>query len=198
MGEKHFEHVGKEQNLNKERQIHRNFRKDKDSQVEPSSAERAEENRIRGHGNRYDGMIGEGVSLRIASEKLGLTIADPRFDQKEHGFDGVFWDKGKPVVIESKFSMAGKGALEGDQGQPSWVRRTAMKMQDEKSDLYSKGNAEIAKDILKVGPENLRRILITIDKKELTATVYEGQHDLSWKKITERFSVYDLDQPYLA
>jgi len=168
-----------------------------ESSIAQRPTDKLDKKRMEGRANRDQGTIGEGISLRIASEKLGLMIADPRFDQKSHGFDAVFLDKGKPVVIESKFAKAGKGSLEGDQGQPAWVRRIASDMQNQNSNLYSQGNAEIGRDILKVGPENVRRILITIDQSTLTANVYEGQNDLSWKKIVSNYSVYDLDQPYL-
>jgi len=185
-----------ENDLNQqERNLHRNFRPGSQA-PETTEIDKKELQRQMGYGSKFQGDIGEGVTLRVASDKLGLT-PDPRFDQAKHGFDTVFRDpEGRLVVIEAKYDERGIKALEGDQMQPSWVERNAGMMQDPGNERFTEGNAKIGREILKVGAENIRRIVIATDSSTLRSTAYEGQADGSWKQIGS-WSVLDLEQPYL-
>lgn len=146
--------------------------------------------------NKYQGDIGEGTAIRVASEKMNM-IPDPRFDQCRRGFDEVCRDEnGRLVVIESKFADKGIHALNGDQMQPSWIERKIDQMSTPGNELYSTGNAEIANEITKEGVFKIRRIIISTDPGSLEAKVYEGQDNGKWKLI-DQWSVIDLEQPYL-
>jgi len=168
-----------------------------ETQAKQEQAETSREMQRRtGASTKFQGDIGEGVALRVATERLNLT-PDPRFDQRAHGVDGVYLDaKGKPVVIESKFDERGIRALRGDQMQPEWVERNARMMQDPDSERFTPGNAEIGAELLKAGPDKVRRLVITTDPRTLEVRVYEGQSDRSWKQI-DTWNAWELEQPYL-
>jgi hypothetical protein len=146
--------------------------------------------------NKWQGDIGEGVALRIASEKLGL-IPDPDFDQPPHGFDGLYRDaKGQLVIVESKLSDKGIHSLENGQMQPEWIEKNAKLMQDPDSEQYSSGNSKLGQEIICTGTGKIRRFVIASDPKKLEAKIYEGQSDRSWKHIST-FNILDIDQPIL-
>jgi hypothetical protein len=188
----------------KEQDIHKNFRPGDKSNNEKGAesgkdkvSNQAEKQRIAAMGSKFQGDIGEGVMLRTATEKLGLT-PDPRFDQAKHGYDAVCRDeKGKLAVVESKFDERGIKALEGNQMQTEWVEKNAKMMQNPGNERFTSGNAEIGREIQKRGADNIRRIVVTTDPKTLEVQAYEGQKDGSWKLIMERWSALDLEQPYL-
>jgi len=168
-----------------------------ESQAEREQAEaRTEVQRQAGTGAKFQGDIGEGVTLRVATERLGLT-PDPRFDQSQHGLDGVCLDgKGKLVVIESKFDEKGIHALRGDQMQPEWVERNARMMQNPGDERFTPGNADIGTELLEAGPDQVRRLVITTDPSTLEVRIYEGQSDRSWKQV-DAWNAWELEQPYL-
>lgn len=87
-------------------------------------------------------------------------------------------------------------ALRGDQMQPEWVERNAELMRTPGNERYTAGNAEIGRDILDIGADKVRRIVITTDPTTLEVKAYEGQPDRSWKEIG-RWHATDLEQPYL-
>jgi len=177
---------------------HFRFRGKLSQEVETSLNDGSEisEHRARALGSKFQGDVGEGVTLRVATDRLGLT-ADPRFDQAHHGYDAVYIDsKGRPVIIESKFDERGIKALRGDQMQPGWVERNAKMMQNPTNERYTPGNAEIGSQIEKTGCSHVRRLCVALDHKTLESVVWEGQLDGSWKEI-DRFSVLNYEQPYL-
>ena len=146
--------------------------------------------------NKWQGDIGEGISIRVASERLNLT-PDPRFDQPGQGFDGLFKDdEGNLVIVESKFTKNGIHSLHKDQMQPEWVARTADKMATPESSMYTEGNAEIATDIKETGTENVRRIVIATDPGTLEAKIFEGKSDGAWE-LLDQLDVLDFEQSYL-
>jgi hypothetical protein len=146
--------------------------------------------------NQFQGNIGEGIALRSATERLGLT-PDPAFSQPNRGFDGIYRSQeGNLVLVESKFTEKGIHSLSGDQMQPEWVDRISKRMQNPESSQYTPGNAELGSEIDKIGPQNIKRLVIATDPRTLDAKVYEGQKDGSWQKVNS-FSVIDLIQPYL-
>ncbi|HEX8682063.1 MAG TPA: hypothetical protein VF707_07110 [Ardenticatenaceae bacterium] len=145
---------------------------------------------------KWQGDIGEGVTIAAVVDKLGLT-PDPRFDQPYHGVDGVYQDEqGAMVVGESKFTEKGIKALEGNQMQPDWLAKRALMMQDPESKQYTPGNAQIGADIQKAGAENVRRLVITTDPKTLVTQGYEGQSNGTWKLIGS-WSALGWEQPTL-
>jgi hypothetical protein len=188
----------------KSRDIHENFRPGSESSREASlaaekekAAAQAERARTVAMGSKFQGDIGEGITLRVATEKLDLT-PDERFDQAGHGFDAVFRDdQGHLVVVESKFDGRGIKALEKNQMQPEWVENNAKMMQDPSNERYTDGNAEIGREIQRKGAENIRRIVVTTNPGTLEVQAYEGQKDGSWKPIMGKWSAIDLEQPYL-
>lgn len=168
------------------------------SQEISQEVEKQEQQRRSGLGNQFQGDVGEGIAERVATDKLGLT-PDPRFDKSEggHGIDTVYLEgKNRPVVIESKCDERGIKSLRGDQMQPEWVERNAEMMRTPGNERYTKGNAEIGRDILDIGADRVRRIVITTDPTTLEVKAYEGQPDRSWKEIG-RWHATDLEQPYL-
>lgn len=189
-----------EQRQEAQRNLHRNFRPEDSSDSE--DARRAEAEAIKerqrqaGAGAKFQGDIGEGVGLRMTTERLGLT-PDPRFDQSTHGFDIVCKEgKDKLVVVESKFDKRGIRALNGDQMQPEWVERTAQKMRIPGNEQFTQGNAEIGTELLDAGPEKVRRLVVTTNPETLEVRVYEGQPDRTWKQI-DAWNAWELEQPYL-
>lgn len=202
MFEKPEEIINRNQELHgKEQDIHKNFRPgekatDQNESGQDNAAELKEKQRHAAYGARFQGDIGEGVTLRVATEKLGLT-PDPRFDQARHGFDTVYRDdKGNLVVVESKFDERGIKALRENQMQPEWVDSNAKMMQNPGNERFTTGNSEIGREIQKTGPDNIRRIVITTNPRTLEVQAYEGQNDRSWKLIGS-WSALDLEQPYL-
>jgi hypothetical protein len=183
--------------------LHRNFRPDKGAsplETQPSEQElqdgKKELQRRARFGNKLQGDIGEGTTLRVATDKLGLT-PEPRFDQAAHGFDAVYRDdKGYLVVIESKFDERGIKALRGNQMQPEWVDSNARMMQNPGNEQFGVGNAEIGREIQRVGADNVRRMVISIDPSSLEVRAFEGQADRSWKLIGT-WNAWDLEQPNL-
>lgn len=188
----------------REQDIHKNFRPSDKSGGERAAdsgkyktQDQAEKQRNAAMGAKFQGDIGEGITLRTSTEKLGLT-PDPRFDQARHGFDAVCRDeKGKLAVVESKFDERGIKALNENQMQSEWVEKNARMMTIPGNERFTKENAEIGREIQRVGADNIRRIVVTTDPRTLEVQAYEGQKDGSWKKIMERWSSLDLEQPYL-
>jgi hypothetical protein len=170
----------------------------KSIQDKAGEAEKRELQHRAAYGNQFQGDIGEGIAERVATDKLGLT-PDPRFDKSVggHGIDTVYLEgKNRPVVVESKCDERGIRALRGDQMQPEWVERNAELMRTPGNERYTAGNAEIGRDILDIGADKVRRIVITTDPTTLEVKAYEGQTDRSWKEIG-RWHATDLEQPYL-
>lgn len=186
-----------------ESDVHENFRprdtsaRRNHSQDAPEQAEtRKEMQHEASFGTELQGDIGEGVALRVASERLGLT-PDPRFDQVKHGLDGVYRDsKGKLVVVDSKCDERGIHALKDDQMQREWLARNSKMMQDPSNERFTAGNAEIGADIERQGIDQVRRLVIATHPASLEVKIYEGQPDGSWKQI-DNWNAWDLEQPYL-
>jgi hypothetical protein len=200
--EKPEELINRNQELRgKEQEIHKNFHPgekatDQKESAKENAAEQKEVQRRAAFGSKFQGDIGEGVTLRVATEKLGFT-PDPRFDQARHGFDTVYKDdKGNLAVVESKFDERGIKALRENQMQPEWVDSNAKMMQNPGNERFTTGNAEIGREIQKNGADNIRRIVISTDPKTLEVRAYEGQNDRSWKLIGS-WSALDFEQPYL-
>ena len=180
-----------------DKQLHKNFKPGEN--VNPKDfgiLETSDSHQAHALKNKFQGDIGEGTAIRVASDKMKM-IPDPRFDQCGRGFDEVCRDEnGRIVIIESKFAEKGIHALEKDQMQLSWIERKIDQMSTPGNELYTPGNAEIANDITKEGPSNVRRIIIATNPGTLEAKVYEGKEDGKWKLI-DQWSVIDLEQPYL-
>ncbi len=183
--------------------LHRRFRPDKSAspvEAQPTEQElqegKKELQRQARFGNKLQGDVGEGTTLRVATDKLGLT-PEPRFDQAGHGFDAVYRDdKGHLVVIESKFDERGISALKGNQMQPEWIDSNSRMMQNPGNERFAVGNAGIGREIQRVGADNVRRMVISINPGSLEIRAYEGQADRSWKLIGT-WSAWDLEQPNL-
>jgi len=188
-------HLRTDETIDKE--LHRNFAPDESmTSEEMKNLEASNASQSEALKNKWQGEIGEGVSIRVASERLNLT-PDPRFDQPNQGFDGVFKDQdGKLVVVESKFTKNGIHSLHKDQMQPEWIDRTAEKMANPQSAMYTPGNAEIASEIKEIGVENVRRFVVATDPSTLEAKIYEGKSEGSWQ-IVDQWTVLDIEQPYL-
>jgi hypothetical protein len=170
----------------------------KSTQEKYGEKEKRELQRRSAFGNQFQGDIGEGITERVATDKLELT-PDPRFDKSVggHGIDTVYLDKkGRPVIIESKCDERGIKALRKDQMQPEWIERNAKMMRAPGNERYTIGNADIGRDILDTGTDKVRRIVITTNPTTLEVKAYEGQPDRSWKEIG-RWHAIDLEQPYL-
>lgn len=147
-------------------------------------------------GSKFQGNIGEGITLRTATDRLGFT-PDSRFDQSAHGFDAVYHDEsGNIVIIESKLDKRGIRSLRENQMQPDWVESNAKKMQTPGDERFTSGNAEIGHEIQDIGAENIRRIVIITDPQSLEIKAFEGQKDRNWKQIGS-WNALDLEQPYL-
>ena len=136
--------------------------------------------------------------IRGVSEKLGLT-PEPGFDQTSKGFDAMFRQKGGGwVIVESIVAQQGIHALEDDQMQHSWIKRTVEKMQDrEADDYYTASNAKIAAEISRVGPRNVQRLVVATHPGTVESTCFEGQADGSWVKIGS-WSAHELGLPNLS
>jgi hypothetical protein len=165
--------------------------------VEKSSIiKRKEMQRHAALGAKFQGNIGEGITLRTATDKLGFS-PDSRFDQSIHGFDAIYRDENdNPVIIESKFDNRGINALRNYQMQPEWIEKNAKLMQTPENERFTRGNAEIGHEILTKGSNNVRRIVIITDPKSLETKAFEGQPDRSWNLLGSWSSI-DLEQPYL-
>ncbi len=149
----------------------------------------------KGNPSKEQGEIGEGIAIRVATEKLGLT-PDPRFDTSAHGFDCVSQDpQGRICVVEAKFDNRGIRALRGDQMQPEWIERNARMMQNPGNERFTKGNSELGREIITSDPENVRRIVITNDPKTLEIKAYEGKENGSWELIGGPWPAIDFEQP---
>mgnify|MGYP000885579993 FL=1 len=146
--------------------------------------------------SRFQGDIGEGIAERVSTEKLNLT-PDPRFDAKRHGFDSVGRDdKGKLVIVEAKCDERGIKALRKDQMQQAWVERNAQMMQNPGNERFTQGNAEIGHEIQRTPPEDIRRVVLSLDPRTLEITGYEADSAGKWQVIG-RWSALEFEQPTL-
>jgi len=113
------------------------------------------------YGRKFQGDIGESDAAHIAVHELGLN--GEFFDPKHTGLDSVYRDdKGTLVLLESKFSLAGRleTTKHGKQGSVEWIRYKAEQMIDPTSSLYSPDNAKIGEEILRVGPEKVHYVKV--------------------------------------
>jgi len=131
---------------------------------------------IEGHQSRYQGDIGEQAVSEYVTNELELNAEF--FDQRQHGFDGVYRDgAGKLVLIESKLTETpGLAALghtqHGREGSVEWVEYVATQMTDPTSkEYYSPDNAKIGEEILSIGPENVSFLVVHIDPETLETDV---------------------------
>lgn len=128
-----------------------------------------------GFGAKLQGDIGEQVAAEVATQRLNLTAEC--FDPPHNGFDSVYRDSsGKLVIVEAKFTTAGMGSLQstahGRQGSVEWIQHNAELMCDPLSSRYSPDNAKIGEEILRVGAENVRMVVIHTDPGTLESTVH--------------------------
>lgn len=170
-----------------------------ESNVESNKeGEQYKKNQRAGQWNQFQGEIGEGIAERIATEKLGF-IPDPRFDHSKvgHGFDSIYLGgKNRIVIIEAKCDEREIKALRNDQMQPEWVEQNAELMRTPGNERFTINNAEIGRDILDIGAEKVKRIVITTNPATLEIKAFEGQPNHSWKEIGKWYAD-DLEQPYL-
>jgi len=128
-------------------------------------------------GNALQGDIGEQVAAQVVSERLNLTAEF--FDPPNNGFDAVFRDKGgKLVIVEAKLtSGSGSSSLgmtnHGRQGSVEWIEYNAQLMCDPSSSRYSPDNAKIGQEILRVGAQNVRMVLVHTDPQTLESDITE-------------------------
>jgi hypothetical protein len=161
----------------------------------PTQAEQRRLRQNRAASDKVQGDYGEGIGLKVASEKLDM-IPDPRFDQTGRGIDTVCHDReGNMVIVESKCTKAGIDSLRKGQASPEWTEKTAKKMQNEKSDYYTPGNKEIGMEIDRRGAENVRRIVVTSHPESPFVKAYEGQKDGKWIPIGQ-WDADEFEQPY--
>lgn len=136
-----------------------------------------------------EGRMGELIAAATALQRLNLERET--FDQiSKQGIDSVCRDSnGRLVVIEAKYkkdsplSSLGQRKLSDEQLSPSWIERAALLMQSVTSKQFSPENAKLGHEIMTVGAENVRAILIHTDKETLVTTTWERQPDGSYKKI---------------
>ena len=130
---------------------------------------------IEGHQSKYQGELGEQAVSEFVTNELDLNAEF--FDQKSHGFDGVFRNGlGKLVLVESKLTQAsGLSSLgqtrHGREGSVEWVEHVATLMTDPTSTLWSPDNAKIGEEILSVGPENVDFLVVHINPETLVTDV---------------------------
>lgn len=173
--------------------IHRHFRADV-SEGQPPVEVTETTSSSRAADSKWQGDVGDGLTVRVASEKLGLT-PDPSFDPRYHGTDLICRDsKGELVVVESKFDKRGIEALNGDQMQPSWVERKALTMQNPDRKMYTPGNAELGAEIERVGADKIRRVVITVHPQTLEVIAYDGNSSGVWEPIGV-WNAFEFDQP---
>ena len=68
-------------------------------------------------------------------------------------------------------------------------------MQDPQAgDYYTPSNAKLGAEISRVGPRNVRRLVVATDPATLESACLEGQADRSWVKIGS-WSARELDLP---
>lgn len=126
---------------------------------------------IEGLQSRWQGDVGESYASEYVTNELGWTAEF--FDKMDHGFDGVFRSpSGKLSIMESKLTTAsGKSALGypniGREGSVDWVRYYAEQMCDRSSSYFTKDNAKIGEEILRVGPENVPFLIVHVNPSTL-------------------------------
>jgi hypothetical protein len=181
-----------------EQELRSNFVRDRSDRTEKPDVDADQKEKLirqRGNASREQGEIGEGVAIRVGSEKLELT-PDSRFDAAHHGFDCISRDsQGNLCVVEAKFDRRGIHALRDDQMQPKWIGRNARMMQNPGNERFTKGNSELGHEIINTGLENVRRIVITNDPRTLEINAYEGKEDGSWELIGGPWSALEFEQP---
>jgi hypothetical protein len=145
--------------------------------------------------NEFQGKISEGMAMSVAENDLGLT-QEFSFDQTRRGFDGVYRNsKNQLVIVESKGTdKDGRQSLGKKQMTDEGLSEIAHKMQTEGSEYYTAGNSRIGEEILKKGPENIKRYLLWLNPRSLEMTVYEGKPG-NMQEV-RRFSVIDREGPY--
>lgn len=164
--------------------------------------EQLHERRVReGKQAKFQGEIGEGIAIRVGSEELGLNL-DTVFDfgEKINGIDIVFRDsKNNLVLAEAKLSNYGFSSIKAkEQLQNNWTEDRARRMQDPNNQrYYTPGNAEIGKEIIDTGIENMRRLGFVTKTGTLEGNIYELQSDGSWKEI-HSYDAFSYEQPIFA
>ncbi|MBA3531035.1 MAG: hypothetical protein H0T73_03830 [Ardenticatenales bacterium] len=156
------------------------------------------DNRVKARQSKEQGDIGEGVVIRAASEKLGLT-PDPSFDASYHGIDCLYRGKGgELVVVEAKFTeeRLHKALDNNKQMQPEWVEKKAQQMQNPQSAQFTPGNRELGAQIERIGPENIRRIVITIHPTTMEMEAYAGNDNGGWDQIGKWSALEFPEQPH--
>lgn len=129
---------------------------------------------IKRYGSIEQGNVGEQIADEYAQRSLHMT--PEKFDKRINGFDSVFRENGKLVIVEAKATKAsGLASLgqtkHGREGSVEWVRQKAEKMIDPTSSFYSEANEKIGREILRVGPENVSFVVIHTDPTSLKIDV---------------------------
>ncbi len=161
-----------------------------------------EQKRRSGKINQDSGSVGEYVANRITS--LGLGLEPVPYDKAkgtDTGPDGVFRnpDNGKLVIVECKLTEDSSGygrdslsdTKHGKQMSKEWVARKAREMRDRDAgtELYSETNAEVGKEIEKVGVDNVQRLVVHVHPQSFNVTVSQPGEEISW----EPFVVFEYD-----
>ncbi len=148
-------------------------------------------------GDQLQGKIGESMMMSIAENDMGLR-QEFSFDQTRRGFDGVYRDKNNQLIIaESKGTETnGRYHLGKKQLTDEGLREIAVKMKTKGGEYYTIGNAKLGEEILRKGPENVKKYLFWLDPSSLMMTVSERNSNGSWEPV-QNFDVTDRDGPYL-
>lgn len=122
---------------------------------------------VKRYGNIWQGEAGEVAATEYAVKELSLS--KEVFDKRIHGFDGVMRGAGgELVIVEAKATKAsGLNALSmtshGREGSVEWVKYKAELMCDPTSSFYTPANAKIGEEILRVGAEKVKFLVIHMD-----------------------------------
>lgn len=142
-------------------------------------------------GNEKIGKIGE----KFAAENVvgALDLLPTRFAAAKHGFDNVFTDSRKGIVVlESKCTTGSPlSALHttkhhGKQLDDEWIGRQAELMQKQSSAQYSIENASLGKQIHQaIEDHTIRAILVHTNPETGVVTLYErvseGKFDMLYQ-----------------
>ncbi len=146
--------------------------------------------------NQDIGSVGEYVGNRITA--LGLGLEPVPYDKPRRtdiGPDAVFRnpDNGKLVMVECKLTedLSGYGrrslssTKHGKQLSQEWVEEKAREMREREAgtELYSKTNAEIGKEIEKAGAENVQTLLVHVHPQSFNVTVSQPGEKISWEPL---------------
>lgn len=164
-----------------------------------------EDKKVQRDGNNLQGAIGERVVAQLAKERMDLV--DIGFTPPKaggNGIDNIFRDNnGVFCIVESKFTDEADGRISLDksqvkresdgepvrQGSRTWTSDhidTMVKVGDKvgAQNIERMTNGLIAKEIQDAGMDNVRRILMHVNPRTLTAIAFEDKGSNDWQPIS--------------